>query len=136
MQLKTFNQSNQNKQPERSNSLELLLRVGGSALDLSVVLRGLGLGLGLDDVGVGVGVLAAALHVGGHLAAVPLGAGDGVDAEDVHGVDLLERAVLGLNDEEEDEASEEEAGAAEDETVPEVDLVDDEGGEEGDEKVL
>jgi len=80
-------------------------------------------------------VLAAALLVVGDLGAVPLGGGDGVDAEHVHGVDLLERTVLGLDDEEEDEAGEEQAGATEDETVPVVDVVDDEGGEEGDEEV-
>lgn len=80
-------------------------------------------------------MLAAALLIHGGLGAVPLVGSDGVDAEDVHGVDLLERAVLGLDDEEEDEAGEEQAGAAEDETVPVADVVGDEGGEEGDEEV-
>lgn len=102
---------------------------GGDALHLRVLSSGL-----LD--GVGVGVLAAALLVDGSLAAVPLAAGDGVDAEDVHGVDLLEGTVLGLDDEEEDEGSKEQARATEDHAVPVVDVVDDEGGEERDEEVL
>ena len=55
--------------------------------------------------------------------------------EHVHGVDLLERAVLGLDHEEVDDPEEQEAGDTEDETVVVVDAVGDEGGDERDDEV-
>lgn len=59
----------------------------------------------------------------------------GDDAKDVHGVDLLEGAALGLVDEEEGDEDTEEAAAGEDVTVAVADGGGDPGGEEGDEEV-
>lgn len=59
----------------------------------------------------------------------------GDDAEDVHGVDLLEGALLGLVDEEEGDEDADEAAAGEDVAVAVVDGAGDPGGEEGDEEV-
>jgi hypothetical protein len=71
----------------------------------------------------------------GQRGSIPLGAGDRVDVEDVHGVDLLERAALGLNHEEVDDNEEEDEGDGEDETVEVVDFVGDERRAEGDDEV-
>ena len=86
--------------------------------------------------------LALLLSIGGTveigddaLRGDPAGGLPGLDVEDVHGVDLLEGAALGLVDEEEDNEDSEEAAGSEDVTVAEVDGVVDEGGEEGDEEV-
>jgi hypothetical protein len=54
---------------------------------------------------------------------IPLGAGDGVDVQHVHGVDLLERAVLGLDHEEVDGEEEQRAAHTEHETVEVVNPV-------------
>lgn len=58
-----------------------------------------------------------------------------VDVQDVHGVDFLKRAVLGLNDEEVDDPEKGEAADTENHSVPVVNLVSDEGGEERDQEV-
>lgn len=55
--------------------------------------------------------------------------------ENVHGVDLLERTVLGLDDEEVDDDGKTKTAATEDETEEPVDLVDDNSGEERDQEV-
>jgi len=62
----------------------------------------------------------------GCFSGIPLGGMDGVDAEHVHGVDLLQGAVLGLDHEEVDDEDEGQAAAGEDQAVPIVDLVCDE----------
>lgn len=67
--------------------------------------------------------------------AIPLGAGDGVDVEDVHGINLLERAALGFDHEEVDDDEEREATSSEYETVVVVNVVGDHGTEEGDQEV-
>lgn len=59
---------------------------------------------------------------------LPLCRRDGVDARDVHGIDLLERAVLGLVEQEEDGDGEGGAAPGEDEAVQPRDGVDDEAG--------
>lgn len=59
----------------------------------------------------------------------------GLDVKDVHGVDLLKSATLGLVDEEEYNENGEEAAGGKDVAVAEVDGVGDEGGEEGDQEV-
>lgn len=79
-------------------------------------------------LGTGAVAAVAAAAAGGRLAAVPLGRGSGVDAEHVHGVDLLEGAVLGLDDEEVDDDDEGAAAPREDHAVPVVDDVGDEAG--------
>jgi len=79
-------------------------------------------------LGGGAIVAVAAAAAGRGLAAVPLGRGPGVDAEDVHGVDLLEGAVLGLDDKEVDDDDEGGAASGEDQAVPVVDDVGDEAG--------
>lgn len=56
----------------------------------------------------------------------PLGRGDRVDLLDVHGVNLLEAAVLGLNDEEEDNGDESGTASGIDETVEVVNGISDE----------
>lgn len=99
--------------------LLLLLSLGGGALDREVALLG--------NAG-SVGLL-------GNLGAIPLGRGDGVDVEDVHGVDLLERTVLGLDDEEVDNNGKTETATTEDETEEPVDRVDDDGREERNQEV-
>lgn len=54
--------------------------------------------------------------------------GDGVDPLDVHGVNFLEAAVLGLDDEEEDDEHEGGTAAGKDQAVQVVNLVGDESG--------
>ena len=54
---------------------------------------------------------------------------------DVHGVDLLERAILGLDDEKVGDEEQSTSTAAEHETVKVVNLIRDESSEEGDEEV-
>lgn len=71
-------------------------------------------------------------QTGGRL---PAGGLPGLDAKDVHGVDLLEGAALGLVDEEEDNEDGSEAAGCEDIAIAEVDGTVDEGSEEGDEEV-
>jgi hypothetical protein len=66
---------------------------------------------------------------------VELGAGDGVDVQHVHGVNLLERASFGLDHEEVDDEEEHEAAGAEDQTVEVVDFLSDQGREERNEEV-
>jgi hypothetical protein len=71
------------------------------------------------------GCLRRSLFVGDTLAGVlgamglanPLGRSDRVDVLDVHGVDLLESSVLGLDDEEEDDGDEGSTTSGVDETV-------------------
>ena len=75
-------------------------------------------------------VLHARLLVG--VLGLPLGRGDRVDAHDVHGVDLLEAAALGLDEEEEDDDDDGRTAAGEDEAREVVDIVSDEAREEGD----
>ena len=69
------------------------------------------------------------------LWSLPLGALPGRNVQDIHGVDFLEGAALGLVDEEVDGDDTGEAAAGEDVAVGKVDGVGDEGGEEGDEEV-
>ena len=82
----------------------------------------------MQPVGVDKAVLSQARRI-------PLGAGNRVDVNHVHGVDLLERAALGLNHEEVDDEEEQDEGDGEDKTVEVVDAVGDEGGAEGDDEV-
>lgn len=56
----------------------------------------------------------------------PLGRSDGVDVLDVHGVDLLEGSVLGLDNEEEDNGDEGSTTSGIDETVEVVNGISDE----------
>jgi hypothetical protein len=80
----------------------------------------------LTSLGVGVGAVAwRSLHA---VLAAPRTGLDGVDVQDVHGVNLLESAVLGLDQEEEDNEHEDGAASGEDETVQVVDGVGDESG--------
>lgn len=55
---------------------------------------------------------------------------DGVDMLNVHGVNLLESSVLGLDDEEEDNQDKGSTAASEDEAVQVVDIVGNESGAE------
>lgn len=66
---------------------------------------------------------------------IPLSAGDRVDVNHVHSVNLLERAALSLDHEEVDDEEEQDEGDSEDETVEVVDAVGDEGRAEGDDEV-
>jgi hypothetical protein len=66
---------------------------------------------------------------------VKVGAGDGVDVEDVHGVNLLERAALSLNHEEVDDEEQSKTAGTEDQTVEVVDLAGDHRREERDQEV-
>lgn len=61
----------------------------------------------------------------GTAVTISLARRDGVDVRDVHGVGLLEGAVLGLVEEEEDDNSEHGAACGEDEAVEVADSVDD-----------
>jgi hypothetical protein len=87
---------------------------------------------------VGDGCLRRGLFVGDTLTGVlgamglanPLGRSDGVDVLDVHGVDLLESSVLGLDDEEEDDGDEGSTTSGVDETVEVVNGISDESGAE------
>ncbi len=65
----------------------------------------------------------------------PLCAFSWADTENVHCVNLLEWAVLGLDDEEVNDEEECQAASTEDHTVPVVNLVGNEGGKEGDKEV-
>ena len=71
----------------------------------------------------------------GQLIWRPLSGGDRVDVRDIHSVDLLKRTILRLDDEEVGDKEESSSAAAENKTVKVVNLVRDEGGEEGDEEV-
>lgn len=73
--------------------------------------------------------------VDGLVKRLPAGRLPGDDAENVHGVNLLERALLGLVDEEEGDQNTEETAAGKDVTVAVVNGVGDPWGEEGDEEV-
>lgn len=73
--------------------------------------------------------------VDGLVEGLPVLALPGDDAQDVHGVDLLEGALLGLVDEEEGHQHAEEAAARKHVAVAVVDGARDPGGEEGDEEV-
>lgn len=86
-----------------------------------------GLSLGVGSAAL-ANLLASALSGTAH----PAAGLDGVDVSDVHGVNLLEGAVLGLDDEEEDDGDEGGTASSEDQTVEVVDGLDDEGSEEGD----
>lgn len=66
------------------------------------------------------------------LAAVPAGRRDWVHTKEVHGVNLLKRTVLGLDDEEEDNEHEGNTASGEDQTVKVVNRTSDEPSEEGD----
>jgi len=66
---------------------------------------------------------------------IKFGAGDRVDVQHVHRVDLLQRTILGLDHEEVNDDEQREAAGAEDKTVEVVDLVRDQGREERDEEV-
>lgn len=57
---------------------------------------------------------------------VPAARVDRADVTDVHGVDLLERAILGLDDEEEYDDDEGRAASSKDEAVQVVDRIGDE----------
>jgi hypothetical protein len=89
--------------------LLLLISLGGVALDREVALLG--------DTRSG--------SILGDSGTIPLGGGNGVDVEDIHDVDLLERTVFGLDDEEADDNSKAKTAATEDETKESVDVVDD-----------
>jgi hypothetical protein len=69
------------------------------------------------------------------VAGNPLGGGNGVDLLDVHCVNLLESAVLGLDDEEEDNEDEGATTSGVDKTVEVVDGISDEASEETNEEV-
>ena len=59
---------------------------------------------------------------------VPLARSDGVDVLHIHGVNLLQSTVLGLDDEEEDDGDEGSTTSGKDETVEVVDGINDEAG--------
>lgn len=75
------------------------------------------------------------VRVDGLVERLPLLGLPGNNAQNVHGVDLLERALLRLVDEEEGEHHAEEAAAGEDVAVLVADGAGDPGREEGDEEV-
>lgn len=60
--------------------------------------------------------------------AVPLARSDGVDVHHVHGVNLLQGTVLGLDEEEEDDENKDRTTSCKDEAVEVVDGVNDEAG--------
>jgi hypothetical protein len=64
--------------------------------------------------------------LGGVVVADPLGGGNGVDLLDVHGVNLLERTVLRLDDEEEDNGDQGSTASGVDEAVVVVNGISDE----------
>lgn len=66
---------------------------------------------------------------------IPFSTGDRVDMNHVHGIDLLERTVLGLDHEEVNDEEENEAGHSKDKSVEIVDIVGDQRREERDEEV-
>lgn len=59
---------------------------------------------------------------------VPLARGDGVDVLHIHGVNLLQSTVLGLDEEEEDDGDEGGTTSGKDEAVEVVDGINDEAG--------
>lgn len=59
---------------------------------------------------------------------MPLARSDRIDSGEIHGVDLLESAILGLDDEEEDDDHEGCAASSKYETVVVVDSISDETG--------
>jgi hypothetical protein len=73
--------------------------------------------------------------LGGVVVADPLGGGNGVDLLDVHGVNLLERTVLRLDDEEEDNGDQGSTASGVDEAVVVVNGISDETSEETNEEV-
>lgn len=75
------------------------------------------------------------VRVDGVVKGLPVLALPGNNAQDVHGVDLLERALLGLVDEEEGDQDTQETAASKDVTVLVADGASDPGSEEGDEEV-
>lgn len=79
-----------------------------------------------------VGVDETVLLEGGW---VPLAARDGVDVQDVHGVDFLEGAALSLDHKEIDDEEEDNKGDGKDETIKVVDAIGDQSGAERDDKV-
>lgn len=115
-----------------SPDLCLLDSVAGARVLTIVVSRGGSLGLGE--------VARAGLEVhpvggDGLVEGLPGLGLPGDDAQDVHGVNLLEGAALGLVDEEEGDEDTEETAAGEDVAVAVADGGSDPGGEEGDEEV-
>lgn len=70
-----------------------------------------------------------------NLTAIPLGTSNRANTQHVHRVYFLQRAVLALDDEKEDDEDEGRTAAGEDEAVPVVYRARDEGCEEGDEEV-
>lgn len=93
---------------------------------------GKGLSLGAGSI---AAVLPAGISTIRHLATIPLGTRDGVHSEHVHGINFLQRAVLGLDHEEEDNDCQCQAASGEDQAVKVVDCIRDEACEEGDEEV-
>jgi hypothetical protein len=97
---------------------------------------------GLLLLGLGGGAVGRTLHLGaaacGHGVAIRedvLGALPGLDADDVHGIDLLEGAVFALDDGKVHQAGGEKETAGEDVAHAEVDGAGDEGSEEGQQEV-
>lgn len=66
------------------------------------------------------------------LATIPFGRCDWVDAQNVHCINFFQRAVLGLNHEEENDGHESSTATCKYQTVPVVDGISDEASEEGD----
>lgn len=67
-------------------------------------------------------------HALGYLAAVPLARGDGIDMEDVHGIDFLEASVLRLDEEEVYDEEQCRTAAGENKSVEVIDGISDEPG--------
>lgn len=108
-------------------------------VDLNVVHGGVVVVTSSRDLGLGKAASARGqvevVRVDGLVQWLPALGLPGNDAEDVHGVDLLEGSLLGLVDEEEGDQDTEETAAGKDVTVTVVDGAGDPGGEEGDEEV-
>jgi hypothetical protein len=70
-----------------------------------------------------------------NLRRIPRTGSDWVHAEEVHGVDLLERSILGLDDKEVNNGSKTQTTATKDKAVEPVDLINDDGRKERDQEV-
>lgn len=70
-----------------------------------------------------------------HLTSIPLRRGDWVNSELIHRIDLLQAAVLGFDDEEEDNEDQRSTASGKDQSVEVSDVASDESSEERHEEV-